>query len=461
MVPSIYLIEETNRMYSIENIEKILANMSHAAWGWPLVIFVILASIIFTYAFNGIQFTHFFKAWKLIAIPEKTDLNSTSISPFQAFVNALSASLGNGGLAGMATVLVGGGPGTVFWIFILGFFTMGIRFTEVYAATKLSLIASDSKYSGPLLYIKSMPFGKFFVYLYSIVMFIYILFAGNAMQCNSMGLSLFKITGWPIIYIALLFSLIVIYIIFGGAQRIMKFSQIIIPVKVLLFFAVIFYVLIYYAERLPDAFRLIMANAFNTDSFGKGLISFSVHQAICIGFSRALNATEGGVGTAGIFFGASKTKNPLKTSIISIITTFISTNLVCTLLILSLIVSGVWDSGLTSTALVIDSFKPIFGLFSGPLITFLSFSFGLGVLVAYAFLGQKMWEFLFGNNGIWIYTILFGSVAFFGTLSSVSIIWNSLDFLVAILIFINILGLLFVLPKLKKLFDEDLKREIL
>ncbi len=444
-------------MLELKTIENFFEYLSAMVWGLPIVIFILLASLIFTFTFKGLQFRYFFSAWKYIFSPEKSNEQTASvISPLQAFINALSSSLGNGGLAGMATVLVDGGPGTVFWIFILGFFSMIIRFTEVYAATRLSFSKKGKAYEGPLGYIASLPCGSFFVYLYSSIMLVYILFAGNAMQCNSMGISLAKITGWSMLTIAILLCLIVLYIVCGGAKRIMRVAEAIIPIKVILFFVAVFFVLFYHHDRFYDALKLILANAFNTDAFGKGLIVFSIQQAISVGFSRALNATEAGVGTASIFFGAARPANPLKTSIMSIITAFISTNLVCAMLILSLVMSGVWNTGATGIQLVISSFTTAMGSVAGPLITFLSFSFGLGVLVAYAFLGQKIWEFLFGLKGRSIYIILFVAVSLLGTLSSVKLIWNSLDFLAGVLIFINILGLLWVLPSLSKAFNKDI-----
>lgn len=443
-------------MFTLDLLEAKLHILKNILWSWPIVILIIGAGLIFSFAFNWLQIRYFFTGWKLLLAKNEEQQDKNAISPLQAFINALSASLGNGGLAGMATVLVDGGPGTMFWVFVLGLFSMILRFTEVYAGTLP--LNTDSKYVGPFAYIQKLPFGKFFVYLYALFILIYILVGGNAMQCNSMGLALRQVTGLSLPVIGMLFAVTVLYITAGGARRIMKASQAVIPIKVLLFFSLIIAVIIDHWAQLPDAFRLILANALQWPSLMKGVVAYSLQQAITVGFARALNATEAGVGTAGIFFGATGTKQPFRSAVMSIITAFISTNLVCASLILSLVVTGVWNNGLNSTPLVIAAFAKTFGSWAAPLIAFLTFSFGFGVLVAYSFLGTKIWQFLFGNRGSWIYIALFVAIAFGGTISTVSIVWTSIDVIVAVLVIINVCALLWILPSLKKSFVADEKK---
>lgn len=443
-------------MLNIALLEEKINMAGHLLWGWPMVIFILCAGIIFTFAFNWLQVRYFITGWKLLfAKDDNAEKTAHSISSFQAFINALSASLGNGGLGGMATVLVAGGPGTMFWVFILGFVTMILRFAEVYAGTLIKGKTAH-EHGGPLTYIRKLPAGSFFAYIYALFMLIFIFVGGNMMQCNTMGLSLQKITGWPFWIIGIIFSFVVLYITYGGAKRIMKASQAIIPIKVGLFFFSIFAVIIYNAQHIPAALKLIIGCAFNIPALAGGAIAFTIQQAMCVGFARGLNATEAGLGTAAIFFGSTETKKPLKSAIMSIITAFISTNLVCCMIILSLVATGVWNNGLTSAPLVISAFATTFGTWAGPLVTFLSFSFGLGVLVAYSFLGEKMWQFLFGKTSH-LYAILFAITAFAGTLGTVNLIWTSIDIIVAVLFIINVSALLWVLPELRAAFLKDEK----
>ena len=382
---------------NVDFLEYYVSLFSEKLWGVPLVLFIVVSSVIFSFFFGFIQIKKFIIGWKLIFQKnEDKKTSENSISTFQAFVNALSSSLGNGGLGGMATVFVEGGPGTVFWVLILGFFSMILRFVEVYAG--LVLKSENKELVGPLSYIKNLPFGKIWVYCYSLIMLIYVFCAGISMQCNTMGLAVSKMTNFSNFSIGIFFALFVLYIIIGGSKRIMKVAEIIIPIKVGLFFAGIITLLIYHYKNIPDAIRLVLDNAFTIDSLAKGSTVFTMQKAITSGFSRALNATEAGVGVASVFFGSTEAKSPLKSAIMSMITAFISTDLVCAMLLFGLVVSGVTSGGLTSASLVVKAFETVFGYLAVPGITFLSFSFGLGVMVAYSFLGYKMWEFLFGKR---------------------------------------------------------------
>jgi AGCS family alanine or glycine:cation symporter len=440
----------------LENYAEVISNF---IWGWPIVFFIIMAGIILSFSFSFVQFSDFFNGWKILfekkeKIGQK-ELSKGSISPIQAFINALSASLGNGGLAGMAVGLVSGGPGTVFWVFVLGGISMVLRFSEVYAASVF--YDSKDKLQGPLVYIKKLPFGSFWIYLYSIIMLVYIFSAGISMQTNSIGLSLQKTFNLSPNIIGIMFALLMSYILLGGSRRIMKLSEYIIPIKVAFFFIGVIILIIYHIDKLGIAIRLIIDSAFTLKAASGGMVAYTMQKAMISGFSKALNATEAGLGTASIFFGATEGKTPLKMSIMSMITAFISTNLVCAMLIFSVILTGINMEGLTSTKLVIAAFETVFGAFAAPAITFLTLSFGIGVMVAYTFLGFKMWDFIFGNNFRWVYMVLLPLLAYLGSVATVGLIWKSVDLLAGLLILINVSAVLWSLPELIKNFKRDRK----
>jgi AGCS family alanine or glycine:cation symporter len=441
-------------MFDIYAIESFVENLSNNLWGTPFVVFIVLAGTLLTLSLNFAQIKYFFTGWKYIFEKEESQIDQKkNISTFQAFVNALSSSLGNGGLVGMATVLVGGGPGSAFWVFILGFFSMILRFSEVYAS--LIFKTTDNSLIGPLAYISKIPFGRFWVYVYSIFMLIYVFCGGIAMQCNSMGIGLRSFTGISTNIIGVIFALLVFYILIGGAKRIMRAAEFIIPIKVGLFFIGIIILLVYHYDKIFLALKIVLDNAFTIDSFAAGSTAFTMQKAISIGFARALNATEAGVGTASIFFGSTESKNPLKKATVSMITAFISTNLVCATLLFGIVVTGISTQGLVSTEIVIESFKTVFGFLAGPAITFLSLSFGIGVMVAYSFLGYTMWEFLFGKKTIFLYIIIMPLIALFGTIVKVNLVWYSMDSVVWVLIVINLFGVLFNIKKIRRCFLKD------
>ncbi|MGC2310131.1 MAG: alanine:cation symporter family protein [Candidatus Babeliaceae bacterium] len=421
-------------------------------WGWPLVIFMISSAIFMTIALKAIQFRYFFESWKYVFFPEKIHGSQEKfISPFQAFVNTLSASIGNGSTAGMATALYAGGPGAAFWIFILGFFNMALRFVEVYASTRfVDISGSGFLRGGPMVFLQKVPGRKFLPALYASFCLYVSFVAGSAVQCNSMRIGIERLTALNPFLIATLLATIVLYGMLGGARRIIIWSEIIIPFKVGLFFVVTGFVLFSHYHALINALKIIIESAFYPQAVAGALAGHSIKNALRFGISRSASATEAGLGTAGILFGSTGTKHPFKTALMSMTSIFISNHLVCCSLLLLFVASGVWNSGLTSTAMLCAAYETTFGTMGCLIATFLSIIFGIGVLIAYAYIGRECWMFLFKGRFLFLYTALYCALAFIGALSHVEVIWSAVDIGNAGMIIINVYGLLVLLPKIRK-----------
>lgn len=433
-------------------LDTLIGRLNTFIWGWPLIIFIIGSGIILTYACDFIQFRYFFKAWRYLLHPEKTadTENSSYLTPFQAFLNILNASIGNGSVAGMATAMYSGGPGAAFWIFVLGFFNYAIRFAEVYISTSITeTTATGVVRGGPMIYLARVPGGSFLPYFYAFFALLLTFFSGNAMQCNSISLGIARMTQLPAYISGIALFILVLYIMLGGAARIIKISEAIAPLKVSIFFIATIIALVYHYNALIPALMLIVKSAFSNQAVSGALTGFTVQNAIRFGMSRVLNATEVGLGTAAILFGSTTSKHPVRSGIMAMASSFISNHLVCFTIMLVLVASGVWDSGLTSTPLTIAAYTTVFGTLGGWIVTILSISFGLGVLVAYAFIGRECWLFLTKGRYEWIYIALYCSMAFVGSLGQVTLIWNMTDIVNAGLIGTNLFGILYFLPKIK------------
>jgi alanine or glycine:cation symporter, AGCS family len=427
------------------------------AWGWPLIIFVIFSGAIITVALQCIQLRYFAQAWRYVFKAEQqvSGQQEAYITPFQAFVNTLSASIGNGSTAGMATAIYSGGPGAAFWIFVLGFFTMAIRFAEVYASTYfIEKSATGVLRGGPMIYLKRVPGGSVLPYIYSFFCLMLSFVSGNAMQCNSIALGVERMIGVDTRVVAFILFVFLLYVMFGGAQRIINVSDKIVPVKVGLFFIATLIVLVYHYQMIWSALVLIVKSAFTSRAVTGGLIGYSVQDAIRFGMSRSLNATEAGLGTAGVLFGTTATKDPMRSGIMSMASTFISNHLVCVMLMVVLVASGVWNSGLTSTKLTIAAYETVFGSLGGWVVTFLSMTFGMGVLVAYAYIGRECWSFLTGGRAMGIYTALYCIMAAVGSLAQVALVWSAIDIVNAGLLIVNLYGLLMLLPTIRSAVIE-------
>ncbi len=433
----------------------ILDSIAEFIWGWPLVSLVIIANLIATISLRGIQFRYFFSSWQYLRFTH-TAQKENYISPFQAFLNTLSASLGNGSAAGMATALYSGGPGVVFWIFINGFLGMALRFAEVFLSTTVIDSTGAGMFrGGPMVFLHHVPGRRFLPMLYAIATLFVSIAAGSGMQANSITISVNRLTGVDHLVCGLIALIIVAYVLSGGAQRIMRFSETIIPVKVLLFFTATTIVFLFHIHKFIAAIQIVLEHAFTSQAMLGVAQGYTVKQALRYGISRSVSATEAGLGTAGIFFGSTQNPNPWRSSCMSMISLFISNHLVCCLLLLLFIMTGVWNSGLTSTAMTCAAYETVFGTFGSLLITFLSMVFGLGVLVAYAFIGRECWLFLFGPQFIWIYNAAYCMMAGIGAVMPVHTIWAAVDIGNACMMFLNMYGIMMLLPSIMSQISKE------
>lgn len=435
-------------MSTIE-MNAMLATIGSMLWGWPLIIFVLGSGLVMTIACRGVQFRYFTATWRYVFYPEAA--GSELISPLQAFLNTLSASIGNGSLTGMATAIYSGGPGAAFWVFVLGFFTMPIRFAEVFAGTSTAFRDRDGiMRGGPLAYIQRTPGGTVLVYVYTIFCLLLTLVGGNAMQCNAVTKGLTSMMPLNIYIIAGMLFAFIVYVMIGGASRVLRVSDAVVPIKVGLFFISIVIALAFHYDSLLPALKLMLQFAFTPESVGGGVLGFTVQGAMRFSMARALNATEAGLGTAGILYGGTGSNDPMRSGIMAMATSFISNYLVCFMLMWLIVASGAWQSNLNGIGMTIAAYETVFGSLGGWVVTILSAMFGLGVLIAYAYIGRECWAFLTGGRYLTLYSILYCAMALFGSLSEVALIWNSIDIAVAGLVAINLYALLMFLPKIHK-----------
>ena len=234
----------------------------NAMVGWPVIILVVTASIICTVAFKFIQFRHFTNAWRYFLSPkEHVTHEKADMSPAQALMNALNSNLGNGTIAGMAVALVAGGPGAAFWILIMGLLLMAVRFAEVFLSLHFGAKASaQTKVGGPMLYLAHVPGGSILPYLYALSVFLYILAGANAMQVNAIATSFEKAIGFPTYIMGALFAACMVYVVFGGAHRILSASQKIVPLKVGIFCLSTLAILIIKWSAIIPALKLIVTS---------------------------------------------------------------------------------------------------------------------------------------------------------------------------------------------------------
>lgn len=417
--------------------------------GWPIIFYVIGASIITTLALGFIQLRYFFTAWKYTFTPSASETKS-DMSPFQAFINTLNVSIGNGSLAGMATAIYSGGPGAALWIIIITLLLMSIRFSEVFLSTHYAAHApKNTKLGGPMLYLRAVTGGAFLAFAYAVSCFIFGLISASATQANSMALSLYTTWQIPVIVTAVILTAFIFYAVVGGAERIVKFSEMIVPLKVGLFFISAIIILLYHYASIIPALKLIVKSGLSWKAVAGGAVGFTIQQAMRYGILRSINATESGLGTAAILFGNTGSKHPVRDAIMAMATSVMSA-LVCFTVALCIVASGVWNSGATSTALTIAAYNSVFGSIGGWMVTFLSIAFGIGVMVSYAYITKAAWDAITGNRFNYLFILVYCACAFWGAqMTDVTFLWTLVDISLAFMVLINVFGIICLLPVIR------------
>jgi AGCS family alanine or glycine:cation symporter len=354
----------------------------------------------------------------------------------------------------MATAIYAGGPGAAIWFLICSFLLMSVRYAEVFVSALYSNKNPSATIGGPMLYLKSMPFGSTLAYIYAILCFFYGVIGGAAIQANSISLSLATACNIPSFITATAVGLFVLYVGFGGANRVVKLSGYLVPVKIALFFGSAVIILLYHLTAIPAALWLMITSAINPAAAHAALTGITLQQAIQYGLMRSVFASESGLGTAAILFGSTGKVRPAENALMGMMSTFVS-GLVCFILALCIVVSGTWTLGLTSTPLTVASFNTTFGAFGGIIVSTLSIIFGLGVTVAYAYIVRACWLMIFPVKYEYGNVLFYAFAATFGAIGQVTIVWQLADILQALMLFINLMSLLVFVYTLREQMIQE------
>jgi len=433
------------------DISVLLSAMSDALWGLPFLLFFFGACVSMTCYLKFVQFRYFVESIRMIFAPQaNSDVVETSgtLSPFQAFMNTLGGNIGNGSLAGIPVAIAVGGPGSIFWLLVMSTFSVSLRFAEVYLATYFSSSATAEK-SGPMYYLSLLPGGRVLSYLFGIFGFGYMMTGGNLIQCNAVGLALHRSWGISQTITACVVFVFVGYILLGGASRIVKLLDKLVPIKVYGFLISAIVVLIYHATAIPHALYLMVSLAFQPQAVLGGTLAFALQKTIALGFQQGINASEAGLGTAAVAFGTTKGQDPVKSGIMSMLSVYINTHLICFLVALCVLASGVWNSGETSSALLISAYETVFGAAAGWIVSVLVMMFATSVVVAYAYNAKVCWEFLTGGRWPVLFIILYAVSAWYGTVMNARIVWVVNSLVTGSLFLVNTIGLLYFAPKIR------------
>jgi AGCS family alanine or glycine:cation symporter len=412
-----------------------------------------------TFALRGLQFRKLGHALYLALIKRKEDSDQPGdITHFQALMTALSATVGTGNIAGVATAIAIGGPGALFWMWITGLVGMATKYAEAVLAVKYRVVDENGEMSGgPMYYISrglKMPWlGTIFAIFASVAAF----GIGNMVQSNSVADAVQATYNVPHLATGIILMVCTAAVILGGIKQIGRVTGVLVPIMIVFYMAGASYIILVNIAEVPAALALIVQQAFNPTSAVGGFAGASIMLAIRMGVARGVFSNESGLGSAPIAAAAAQTKSPITQALVSMTQTFIDTLIVCTMTGLVLIISGLWSSGETGAKLTTMAFAAEMP-YGAHVVTIGIILFAYSTILGWSYYGEKSIEYLFGIKAVLPYRLVFICFVGVGAVIKLSLVWNISDTLNGLMAIPNLIGLLLLTPvvvsETKKYFDN-------
>ncbi|MGD7046078.1 alanine/glycine:cation symporter family protein [Jeotgalibacillus proteolyticus] len=425
----------------MEALEKFLGEVSGLVWGPPLLILLVGTGIYLTLRLGGIQFRLTGYSLKLAFSKNQDTKSKGDISHFQSLMTAMAATVGTGNIVGVATAVVLGGPGAIFWMWLSAIFGMATKYAEAVLAVKYRVQDDDGEMSGgPMYYLERGLKQKWLGVLFALFGAVAAFGIGNMVQSNSVSdvvADTFGINTWITGIVLTVFTALVIL---GGIKSIGKVTSLFVPIMVAFYLAAGLIVMILNFSLIPDAFATIFSQAFGNDAIAGGVIGAIIRY----GVARGVFSNEAGLGSAPIAAAAAKTDMPGRQGLVSMTQVFLDTLIVCSITGLTIVMAGLYESGdLEGGALTSASFEHFIGGFGPIIVTIGLVFFAASTIIGWSYYGEKCFQYLVGSKklNIW-YRVLFVIAVMIGSVSSLDVVWLFSDVMNGLMAFPNLIGLL-------------------
>ncbi|MGE4517880.1 MAG: alanine/glycine:cation symporter family protein [Desulfobacteraceae bacterium] len=437
----------------LKSLENFMGMLSGWIWGAPLLVLLVGTGLWLTVRLKGLQFTTLGESLYLAFIKRKEDDDDEEgdISHFQALMTAMSATVGTGNIAGVATAIALGGPGALFWMWITGLVGMATKYGEaVLAVVYREKDDNGNMCGGPMYYITNGLGWKWMGVLFAIFAAVAAFGIGNMVQSNSMADALnanFNVPFWVTGLVTMVF---VGLVVIGGIKSIGRVTGFIVPFMVLFYVISCLIVLIVNFSDIPAAFGIIFHHAFNPTAATGGFAGSAVMLTIRMGVARGVFSNESGLGSAPIAAAAAKTKHPVTQALVSMTQTFIDTIIVCTMTGLVIVLKGAWTTGKNGADLTTYSFQLSAVPGGEYIVTIGLVLFAFSTILGWCYYGEKSIEYLFGEKAIMPYRAVFVLFAGIGAMLKLNLVWTIADVFNGLMAFPNLIALIALTPVIVK-----------
>ncbi len=437
----------------MENIESILNEVSTFVWGPVMLVLLLGIGVYLTIGLRFFTWRNTYSALKMLWAGRESDKKG-DITPFEALMTALSATIGTGNIAGVATAITLGGPGAIFWMWVTALFGMATKYAEAVLAVKYREQDDRGRFvGGPMYYIKNglKSHWRWLATAFAFFGAIAAFGIGNMVQANSVADAVNSLFQIPNYYTAGVLTLLSAVVILGGIQRIAEVAAKLVPIMAIAYIAAALFIIISEYQAIPQAFSLIFKHAFSETAAVGGFAGATVWAAIRFGVARGVFSNEAGLGSAPIAHAAAKTNHPAKQGMVAMLGTFIDTILVCTMTALVIILSGAWSSGVSGAALSSLAFTNSLPVVGGYVVVFGLVVFAFTTILGWSYYGERCAEYLWGTKIIWPYRVLWLCVIPIGAMSKLTLVWLVADILNGLMAIPNLIALVLLSPVIFKI----------
>lgn len=441
----------------METLDTLISTASSIIWGVPMLVLLVGTGLYLTIKLKGMQFWILPHAFSLIF--KKEEGAKGDISNFQALMTALAATVGIGNIVGVATAITLGGPGAVFWMWLTGILGMATKYSEAILAVKYREEGANGFKGGPMYYLSkgaNMPKLGFAFAVFTILASFGI---GNMTQANAISHALnvqLDIEPWVT---GIVLLTITSFVILGGIKSIGKVTSILIPSMIFIYLGTAVVILVLNSDKISGAFGLIFYHAFNPIAAGGGFAGATIAAAIRFGIARGVFSNESGLGSAPIAAAAAITNQPAKQALVSMTQTFIDTLLVCTMTALIILIAPFWQEGVSAGELTLRSFEYFLGPIGAYVVVLATVLFGYSTILGWSYYGERAFEYIFGDDKIKIYRVVFVSFVLIGAMLELKFVWNFSDLANGLMAIPNLIALLLLSKVITSETDKYFKNK--
>lgn len=439
-------------------LHTLVNDLNGLVWGVPMLVLILCTGLYLMLRLKLMPIVRLGTGFRLLWQGRtKDDDESGEISPFQALMTCLAATVGTGNIAGVATAIFLGGPGALFWMWCTALVGMATKYAEVVLAVHFREKDERGEHVGGPMYAIRNGLGKRWAWLGGA----FALFGGlagfgigNMVQVNSMAQALETTFSVPLWLTGVVTMVVVGLVILGGIKRIGAVASSLVPAMCIGYIIAAIAVLVTHASEIPHALSLVFTHAFTPAAATGGFAGAAVMAAIRFGVARGVFSNEAGLGTAGIAQAAGTTNSAVRSGMIGMLGTLIDTLIICTMTGLTIICSGVWTSGQSGAALSAAAFETALPGFGGIILTIALVVFAFTTILGWSYYCERCWEFLAGTKTILPFRIIFVLAVPFGAIAQLDFAWLLADTLNGLMAIPNLISLLLLSPVVLRLTRE-------